>query len=490
MRLLTLTEKRFAFFALFVCLLCRVPLSANAQCVIPTGSNAKPSCLPNGQGKLMDIAATSYIVDRSPWASSAIVQQQAFDHVFDRITGSINVPNTELLTTNIKNIRDFFSAPPTSGQDRDLEEFKQYLMQTQFNELSLNKRLDAILGSSITYLNKAKEDKTVLAREKKRNLAAFAYLLAQSVRAKDPARTSAFALDQQSRWYDKKNAFATNLVYSNSALRTDFIGQYLTGTNNGYGAALRFALDEYKSPPNPRKDVISRLPHYIKPGAFASKKEIDAEIVSQLLTEDIAANKLDDITQAARDSISNASQTAGAFLLRPHYGLTADYQHLNLLGDYYAFGVSASALRPTFFGKKPNALFFSAGLRYQWFDAESSSGAVSKQDFGGEVTLAWQDNRPHPTVLKTVDADGNSLEIPATDLGRWHTRAGFEYRPYTALVLHDEASLFVRLRDRQSGEYTFRVGTELNGQAFYGFDVSFYFGGKKQVTAPKSPAPF
>ena len=313
----------------------------------------------------------------------------------------------------------------------------------------------------------------VVAMEQKRLLALITFLAHQYAKDEKPLRRDVFAVEEQARWFDKQNASAQSLTYSSNHLRTDFVGQFITGTYRGYGAALRHALDGYKPPPDPKK-VITRILRGVS--ALPPTEKIRDEDILKALQNPIVSNQmLDDIIAEVNKSIADIKPTLAKYLLTPHFGIGGDFQHLNGVGDYYDAGISESGLRPIRVGHRTGAIYYGIGLRYQWFDADAGSGAKSVRDFGNSALLAWQDNAPHLNADKT------------TNLGRWHTRIGVEYAPRNALTRGDYEAFFLRFRDRQIAEYTFLIGNQVNGQAFFGFNASLYFGGAQRPDTTNAP---
>ena len=523
------------FFSL--CLLCFVAGASNAQTTAaPTNTPITAPKIPpvNLLGGLKVGLATSYIIDRSPLATSAEQQITQFSTTYEVVGfgGSPAMAASALLTivglagfnpqandtdadllNSVTRLQFSFHNPdkiaPLVGgipgkilrvqrETSDVNAVRQRFFQFLKNEFTAPRPqaetdLDVIFNVIRKNLKAGaagpEKQKTVAqtsffagqnaqplvlvdapvpqsnarALEKARLRATLTYLTERFVKQDRPLRRAIFAIEQQSRLFDKTSYFATSLAYSSAASRVDIVGQYLTGTNNGYGASVRYALDGYA--PSPEPDFLTAGKNGAVLAAAVSNatgRATNPNVINALKQEIITEETTTEIIKQSLDAINYAS--LARYILRPHFSLAANFQHLNRIGDYYDLGVSASALQPTHFFGQHNALFYSIGLRYQWFAVGGGNSAASAEDIGSSFVLAFQNNAPH------IDADGK------TNLGRWHTRIGVEYAPRNALVQRDYGAFFLRLRDRKTGEYTLLLGSEVNGQAFVGLNASLYFG--------------
>ena len=482
-------------------------------------------------------AATPYIVDRSPMATSAEQQATGYAEATSAVgdyTGSTppslllmtrvgmaggqgaaqaGVLNADTLSRSIDKFQQAFLNPETVPEEAGKGVVKQFFLfvhNSFYNQHTFdNGILEGVFTKSLgilrplTTLEKQRAlqaapnvppvnqdvEAQIARREKARFDAASTYLLEQYAKFAYPLKNDVLALEQQSRFLDKQNYSTTRLTYSNADLRTDVIGQYQTGTDNGYGAGLRFALDGYSPPPDPMAKGVHAPPALI---AYSTGKVISPDLIVGLQSENFTAEAGQRLVDAANDAVRQVPLTLARYLLKPHFGLAANVQHFNGVGNYYDAGANASALMPLRMGNHQRAFFYGASLRYQWFEAEAGANANaglnflsvraaqissggSRKGIGGSLVFAFQDNAPF--------IDGKFAR-----LGRWHLRAGVEYAPQNALVSHDYGALFLRLRDRGAGEYTFLLGSEVNGQAFVGFNISVYFGGPKRQKVP-APIP-
>ena len=488
-------------------------LSAGGLCFPAQAFADTPATHSKTQTTAPGTAATSFIIDRSPMSTSAEDQSAANSETVNGVNGYAdgemetfllltragmagrqgNQPTDDPATAlrkKIKRFQDAFAAPdsvPNKFTKRAaVVKFFQYVHDNDFDIGDLDKllaKLQEDLGA----------EKPDVAAINLRYNTIRDYLLEQYAEDTYPRRYEIFAFEEQSRWLDKADYHTARLTYSNFASGLDFTGQYLTGTTNGFGAGLRLSLDRYHNPPSASAPPDSpSLP--AADLTLPTSRIVNLSIMSDVYKKadlDAATKKdFNTIIATSNAAVPDALSRLAHYILRPHFGLAANYQHLHGVGDAYDAGLNASALLPSRLGNRPNAYFFSASLRYQWFEAEGSAnnaflapGAAgggnsgSRKGVGGSFVLAFQDNAPH------FDDDGKA------HLGRWHLRAGVEYAPQNALTSHDYAALFLRLRDRGPDEYTFLLGSEVNGQAFVGINFSCYFGGpKRQKPFAASPA--
>ena len=499
--------------------------SASARADTPVMKSKTPTVTPG-------TAATSYIIDRSPMATSAEAQVNGFAGTQSDVgdyTGASAAPallltrvgrarqgaaqagilNADTLSAAIGKFQEAFLRPGTvpaeAGKGRVKQFFlfahKAFYSQGVFDSGILDSVFNQSLRNLTPFTMQAKQQRLqaapnapavnpdaeagVVRTEKARFDAVTTYLYEQFAKEAYPLQNDVLAVEEQSRELDKQNYFNTRLIYSNADLRTDIIGQYQTGTDNGYGAGLRFALDGYHPPPEPEA-LLPRARPLSAPLIQRTGKTVSPDVINALQGQNFTEQQGNAIRDNSRNAITQIPLSLGNYLLRPHFGLAANFQHDSGAGNYYDAGANASALLPSRIGNRPNAFFYGASLRYQWFQAEGggsadagltglsvraaqiSGGNGSRKGIGGSVVLAFQDNAPH------IDDDGTA------HLGRWHLRAGVEYAPQNALTNHDYGALFLRLRDRGAGEYTFLLGSEVNGQGFVGFNASYYFGGPKR----------
>lgn len=480
--------KIFRLFVPSLVWLCFAVARSDAQPV----KTLKPTARINSQ----TIASTAYIIDRSPMATAVEAQIAGYQNTGSLISNYVrNAPHALFMTAagsgkrqsvaqtdpyDVKTLdaaigrfQAAYSNPnivmKTGGNDT-LRQFFQFVHNTFFDQhLPENGILGQVLTASRNNLETLPLGTLTLEKEQARFDAASGYLLEQFTQVVYPLQNDVLTLEERTRALDTQNYFTTRLIYSNAALRTDVIAQYQTGTSEGYGAGLRFSLDGYRLPPEPQP-TVSRSQTIAALFALLPDSDINIDVIKDLNGVNFTENNAVKIANDSKKAITQVPPTLARYILKPHFGLSVDYQHTNDIGNYYDAGASASALTPTRIGNRRNAFYYSVGLRYQWFaaDAGGAASGFSRSGIGGNLVFAFQDNAP------SVDANETG------HLGRWHARFGVEYAPQDALSRHDYGAFFLRLRDQGVGEYTFVLGSEVNGQAFIGFNISVYFNGPKR----------
>ena len=351
-------------------------------------------------------AATPFIIDRSPMATSADAQLAGFvaaqgaisDYTVEpggppllaRIgmagrqnAAQAGILNAETLTNSINKFQQAFLMPGTVSDTEANGLVKQFFQfahnafydQNTFDKGILGTLFTKSLGRLSPYTTIGKQraqalpnvpavnpaaEAEIVRTEKARFDAVSTYLLEQFAKFAYPLQNDVLAIEEQSRWLDKQNDFTTRLTYSNAGLRTDVIGQYQTGTNNGYGAGLRFALDAYKLPPEPIA-LIPRAHPAPAPPALPKGKAISPVIINDLQADTFTAGAGETFRQASRRAVTGVPLALGTYILRPHFGLAANFQHFNGAGNYYDAGANVSALLPSRIGNRPSAFFYGAG---------------------------------------------------------------------------------------------------------------------------------
>jgi len=440
--------------------------------------------IPAGQGGNLTQRPTTFGVDRSPM-SRAIGTYIGIIRRFIPCGGGLQIVNLQdvtpaakrlVLAPNVNIISTFLQADKAvEPQSNNIfDRFEAFLINRLVKEKSLpadSLTVRALFQKGVTNFPSNQ------AREIKRFTSLLVYMVTQFAEKESGFSGNIYAIERQERVAGDQYAMAANFLYSNSHLRTDLAGQYFSGNRNGFGFAVNYDLvghGYFLKGDHPERD----------PMLFA--KLSGNEAVFERTAENLLAILIKPSRYAQEDT------RLAQYILKPHSGLSAGFQRLNGLGDFYSVGLSASLLRPQRSWRegrdieeitkhKSDAMFYSIGWRYDWFEIDSNLKASlnnanmndllrTTSGVGFSLIVAWQDGSP---FLYNRILGGDSITI--AQLQTWHSRYGIEYAQGNAVVQGDYVAGFGRWRDRDRMEYGFQAGLEVNGNVFIGGSIGYYF---------------